>query len=103
MGTVYKEPFTKPLPAAAKIIVRKGQRLAESQKRSTIRADVFPVVLAFLPVQSLLAHTGISAPWWYLLLFYAGWCVFWAMICLLFGCCVLALLLSFGIYYVPLH
>ena len=29
MGTVYKETFTKPLPAAAKIIVRKGQRLAE--------------------------------------------------------------------------
>ena len=29
MGTVYKETFTKPLPAGAKIIVRKGQRLAE--------------------------------------------------------------------------
>ena len=29
MGTVYKETFTKPLPAGAKIIVRKGQRFAE--------------------------------------------------------------------------
>jgi integrase len=29
MGTVYKETFTKPLPAGARIIVRKGQRLAE--------------------------------------------------------------------------
>jgi len=29
MGTVYKETFTKPLPAVAKLIVRKGQRLAE--------------------------------------------------------------------------
>ena len=28
MGTVYKETFTKPLPAGAKIIVRKGQRIA---------------------------------------------------------------------------
>lgn len=27
MGTVYKETFTKPLPAGAKLIVRKGQRL----------------------------------------------------------------------------
>jgi hypothetical protein len=31
MGTVYKETFTKPLPAGAKIIVRKGQRLAQWQ------------------------------------------------------------------------
>ena len=29
MGSVYKETFTKPLPAGAKIIIRKGQRLAE--------------------------------------------------------------------------
>jgi integrase len=29
MGAVYKETFTKPLPAGAKIIVRKGQRLAQ--------------------------------------------------------------------------
>jgi integrase len=29
MGSVYKETYTKPLPAEAKIIVRKGQRLAE--------------------------------------------------------------------------
>jgi len=29
MGTVYRESFTKPLPAGAKIIVRKGQRFAE--------------------------------------------------------------------------
>ncbi len=29
MGTVYKKSFTKPLPAGTKIIVRKGQRLAE--------------------------------------------------------------------------
>jgi len=29
MGTVYKKTFTKPLPTGAKIIVRKGQRLAE--------------------------------------------------------------------------
>ncbi len=31
MGTVYKETFTKPLPTGAKIIVRKGQRLAQWQ------------------------------------------------------------------------
>ena len=31
MGTVYKETFTKPLPAGAKIIIRKGQRLAQWQ------------------------------------------------------------------------
>ncbi len=31
MGAVYKETFTKPLPAGAKIIVRKGQRLAQWQ------------------------------------------------------------------------
>ena len=33
MGTVYKETFTKPLPAGAstKIIVRKGKRLARWQ------------------------------------------------------------------------
>jgi hypothetical protein len=31
MGTVYKETSTKPLPAGAKIIVRKGQRLAQRQ------------------------------------------------------------------------
>ena len=29
MGTVFKKTATKPLPAGAKIIVRKGQRLAE--------------------------------------------------------------------------
>ena len=29
MGTVYRKTFTKPLPAGAEIIVRKGQRLAE--------------------------------------------------------------------------
>ena len=29
MGTVYKETYTKPMPAGAKIIIRKGQRLAE--------------------------------------------------------------------------
>ena len=29
MGTIYKGAFTKPLPAGAKIIVRKGERLAE--------------------------------------------------------------------------
>ena len=29
MGTVFKKTFTKPLPEGAKIIVRKGQRLAE--------------------------------------------------------------------------
>ena len=29
MGTVYRKTVTKPLPAGAKIIVRKGQRLAE--------------------------------------------------------------------------
>ncbi len=29
MGTVYKKTFTKPLPAGAKIIVRKGERFAE--------------------------------------------------------------------------
>jgi hypothetical protein len=29
MGTVCKETYTKPLPAGAKIIVRKRQRLAE--------------------------------------------------------------------------
>ncbi len=39
MGTVFKKSATKPLPAGAKIIVRKGQRLAEwidtKQKRRT--------------------------------------------------------------------
>jgi hypothetical protein len=29
MGTVYKETYTKPLPAGARIIVRKGRRLAQ--------------------------------------------------------------------------
>ena len=29
MGTVYRKTATKPLPAGAKLIVRKGQRLAE--------------------------------------------------------------------------
>ncbi|MCL4192525.1 MAG: site-specific integrase [Thermoguttaceae bacterium] len=29
MGTVYKETFTKPLPPDARVIVRKGKRLAE--------------------------------------------------------------------------
>lgn len=29
MGTVYRKTATKPLPAGAKIIIRKGQRLAE--------------------------------------------------------------------------
>jgi integrase len=29
MGTVYKESFTKPLPAGVRIIVRKGKQLAE--------------------------------------------------------------------------
>ncbi len=40
IGTVYKKTATKPRPAAAKIIVRKGQRLAEwidaKQKRRTV-------------------------------------------------------------------
>jgi integrase len=31
MGTVFKKTFTKPLPPTAKIIVRKGQRLAQWQ------------------------------------------------------------------------
>ena len=31
MGTVYKETFTKPLPAGAKILVRKGPRFAQWQ------------------------------------------------------------------------
>jgi len=31
MGTVFKKVFTKPLPAGAKIIVRKGRRLAEQR------------------------------------------------------------------------
>jgi len=31
MGTVYKETFTKPLPPGARIIVRKGKRLAQWQ------------------------------------------------------------------------
>ena len=29
MGSVFKKTATKPLPAGAKIIVRKGERLAE--------------------------------------------------------------------------
>ena len=40
MGSVFKKTATKPLPAGAKIIVRKGQRLAEwidaKQKRRTV-------------------------------------------------------------------
>ena len=39
MGTVYRKTVTKPLPAGAKLIVRKGQRLAEwldsKEKRRT--------------------------------------------------------------------
>src|SRR5208282_1629135 len=39
MGSVFKKTATKPLPAGAKIIVRKGQRIAEwldaKQKRRT--------------------------------------------------------------------
>ncbi len=39
MGTVYKKTVTKPMPAGANIVVRKGQRLAEwvdaKQKRRT--------------------------------------------------------------------
>ena len=39
MGTVYKKTATKPLPAGAKIIVRKRERFAEwtdaKQKRRT--------------------------------------------------------------------
>jgi tetratricopeptide (TPR) repeat protein len=31
MGTVYEETFAKPLPEGARIIVRKGQRLAQGQ------------------------------------------------------------------------
>ena len=31
MGAVYRETYTKPLPAGAKIIVRKGQRFAQWQ------------------------------------------------------------------------
>ena len=44
MGTVYKKTATKPLSAGAKIIVRKGQRLAEwidaKQKRRTAPVTV---------------------------------------------------------------
>jgi hypothetical protein len=29
MGNVYKETFTKPLPAGARIIIRKGRRIAD--------------------------------------------------------------------------
>jgi hypothetical protein len=39
MGTVFKKTVTKPLPARAKIIVRKGQRLAQWQ-------DVTPTVVS---------------------------------------------------------
>jgi len=39
MGAVFKKTATKPLPAGAKIIVRKGERLAEwidaKEKRRT--------------------------------------------------------------------
>jgi len=31
MGTVYRKTVTKPLPAGAKIIVRKGERFAQWQ------------------------------------------------------------------------
>ena len=34
MGTVYRETFTKPLPAGAEIITRKGQRLAKWKDKS---------------------------------------------------------------------
>jgi hypothetical protein len=37
MGTVYKETFTKPLLGGAKIIVRKGRRLAQDAKSTAFR------------------------------------------------------------------
>ncbi len=37
MGTVYREIFAKPLPAGAKTIVRKGQRLAGTSAVSARR------------------------------------------------------------------
>ena len=44
MGSVFKKTATKPLPAGAKIIVRKGQRLAEwldaKEKRRTAPVTV---------------------------------------------------------------
>ena len=40
MGTVYKETFTKPLPAGAKINVRKGRRLVESNLRRFLRGEM---------------------------------------------------------------
>ena len=39
MGTVFKETSTKPLPNGAKIIVRKGQRLAEWHRRQRETPD----------------------------------------------------------------
>ncbi len=42
MGTVYKKTYTKPLPAGAKIIVRKGERLAE-WKGATGKTRTAPV------------------------------------------------------------
>ena len=44
MGSVFKKTATKPLPAGAKVIVRKGQRLAEwldaKEKRRTAPVTV---------------------------------------------------------------
>jgi hypothetical protein len=44
MGTVYRKSATKPLPAGARIIVRKGQRFAEwfdaKEKRRTAPVTV---------------------------------------------------------------
>ena len=58
MGTAYKETFTKPLPAGATIIVRKGRRLAEwkdakgKTRTAPLRAcESFVVGWAFLPVE----------------------------------------------------
>jgi len=42
MGTVYKGTFTKPLPAAAKTIVRKGQRPAQWQNAKGKRQTAPP-------------------------------------------------------------
>jgi len=71
MGTVFKKTTTKPLPAGAKVIVRKGQQLAEwinaKQKRRTApvtignghrRFDLLPVCTNYRQTEPIAVNHG---------------------------------------------